>query len=46
MPFLVLDRLDKSFGSQAVLRQLSLEIEKGEGRLVDAEEVLKELRAS
>ncbi|HYN20871.1 MAG TPA: ABC transporter ATP-binding protein [Thermoanaerobaculia bacterium] len=30
MPFLILDRLDKSFGSQAVLRELSLEIEKGE----------------
>ena len=30
MPFLILDRLDKSFGSQHVLRRLSLEIEKGE----------------
>jgi ABC-type Fe3+/spermidine/putrescine transport system ATPase subunit len=30
MPFLTLDRLDKSFGSQHVLRELSLEIEKGE----------------
>jgi ABC-type Fe3+/spermidine/putrescine transport system ATPase subunit len=30
MPFLVLDRLDKSFGSQAVLRELSLAVEKGE----------------
>ncbi len=29
-PFLVLDRLDKSFGGNHVLRQLSLEIEKGE----------------
>ena len=30
MPFLVLDRLDKSFGNNRVLRELSLEIEKGE----------------
>jgi ABC-type Fe3+/spermidine/putrescine transport system ATPase subunit len=30
MPFLVLDRLDKSFQSNRVLRELSLEIEKGE----------------
>jgi putative spermidine/putrescine transport system ATP-binding protein len=30
MPFLVLDRLDKSFGAQSVLRQLSLAVEKGE----------------
>jgi putative spermidine/putrescine transport system ATP-binding protein len=30
MPFLVLDRLDKSFGEQAVLRELSLAVEKGE----------------
>ena len=30
MPFLVLDRLDKSFGGNHVLRELSLEIEKGE----------------
>ena len=30
MPFLVLDRLDKSFGAQAVLRGLSLEIGQGE----------------
>src|SRR5687768_678715 len=30
MPFLVLDGLDKSFGNNRVLRELSLEIEKGE----------------
>ncbi len=30
MPFLVLDGLDKSFSSNRVLRELSLEIEKGE----------------
>lgn len=30
MPFLVLDRLDKSFENNHVLRELSLEIEKGE----------------
>ena len=30
MPFLVLDRLDKSFQSNRVLRELSLEIERGE----------------
>jgi ABC-type Fe3+/spermidine/putrescine transport system ATPase subunit len=30
MPFLVLDGLDKSFGTNRVLRELSLEIEKGE----------------
>jgi len=30
MPFLTLDRLDKSFGAQAVLRGLSLAVEKGE----------------
>jgi putative spermidine/putrescine transport system ATP-binding protein len=30
MPFLVLDRLDKSFGAQPVLRELSLAVEKGE----------------
>jgi putative spermidine/putrescine transport system ATP-binding protein len=30
MPFLVLDRLDKSFGAQTVLRELSLAVEKGE----------------
>jgi ABC-type Fe3+/spermidine/putrescine transport system ATPase subunit len=30
MPFLALDRLDKSFGGNHVLRELSLEIEKGE----------------
>jgi ABC-type Fe3+/spermidine/putrescine transport system ATPase subunit len=30
MPFLVLDHLDKSFGTQAVLRGLSLAVEKGE----------------
>ena len=30
MPFLILDRLDKSFGAQPVLRGLSLEVEKGE----------------
>jgi len=30
MPFLILDRLDKSFGEQAVLRELSLAVEKGE----------------
>jgi ABC-type Fe3+/spermidine/putrescine transport system ATPase subunit len=30
MPFLVLDRLDKSFGAQSVLRELSLAVEKGE----------------
>jgi ABC-type Fe3+/spermidine/putrescine transport system ATPase subunit len=30
MPFLTLDRLDKSFGTNPVLRNLSLEIEKGE----------------
>ena len=30
MPYLVLDRLDKSFGAQAVLRGLSLETSKGE----------------
>jgi ABC-type Fe3+/spermidine/putrescine transport system ATPase subunit len=29
-PFLVLDRLDKSFGTQAVLRGLSLEVARGE----------------
>src|SRR5262245_50995438 len=30
MPFLTLDRLDKSFGGNHVLCELSLEIEKGE----------------
>ena len=30
MPFLVLDRLDKSFGAQPVLRDLALAVEKGE----------------
>ncbi|HEV2852644.1 MAG TPA: ABC transporter ATP-binding protein [Thermoanaerobaculia bacterium] len=30
MPFLTLDRLDKSFGAQTVLRGLSLAVEKGE----------------
>jgi ABC-type Fe3+/spermidine/putrescine transport system ATPase subunit len=30
MPFLILDRLDKSFGNNPVLRNLSLKIEKGE----------------
>ena len=30
MPFLVLEQLDKSFGTQAVLRGLSLAVEKGE----------------
>jgi ABC-type Fe3+/spermidine/putrescine transport system ATPase subunit len=30
MPFLALDRLDKSFGAQSVLRELSLAVEKGE----------------
>ncbi|HEY7215953.1 MAG TPA: ABC transporter ATP-binding protein, partial [Thermoanaerobaculia bacterium] len=30
MPFLILDRLDKSFGSQTVLRDLSLTVERGE----------------
>src|SRR4029077_18994154 len=30
MPFLELDRLDKSFGSQRVLRELSVAVEKGE----------------
>src|SRR4051812_25646089 len=30
MPFLVLDRLDKSFGAQSVLKELSLAVEKGE----------------
>ena len=30
MPYLVLDRLDKSFGAQPVLRELSLAVEKGE----------------
>ena len=30
MPFLVLDRLDKSFAGNHVLRELSLEVEKGE----------------
>jgi putative spermidine/putrescine transport system ATP-binding protein len=30
MPYLVLDRLDKSFGAQPVLRDLSLAVEKGE----------------
>jgi ABC-type Fe3+/spermidine/putrescine transport system ATPase subunit len=30
MPFLTLDRLDKSFGGNPVLRGLSLEVEKGE----------------
>jgi putative spermidine/putrescine transport system ATP-binding protein len=29
-PFLVLDRLDKSFGAQRVLREISLAVEKGE----------------